>query len=325
MKSERNRLPDELLDHFVRIYSGESSAADESALREFLGSHPELKEKFESLADLWDKLYLIVPENPISQQPNISRPAPFRRRWPAAGAVATAVIAVLVLGWSQFFTGSPDVFETGRGQRFVTTLDDGSIVHLNSMTRLSVQYADDQREVTMFEGEALFHVVADSHRRFVVKTERGRVEAIGTEFNVRFRRERLQVAVLDGTIKLSTETGPLSGDSGAQIATGGEQIVIDSSGDLSASERVNVSNVSAWTRGQVVFSGETLAEAVETINLHGTYEVKIRDDELRVLRIYGVFNAGDTAGFLSAVEGTLPVRAVQVSDKITTLIAIPRT
>ncbi len=81
-------------------------------------------------------------------------------------------------------------------------LPDGSIIDLNSRSRVRVHYQRDRREVELEQGEAMFSVEHDSSRPFVVQAGVGKVTVTGTRFDVRRDPAQTRVVVEAGTVKV---------------------------------------------------------------------------------------------------------------------------
>ena len=73
-----------------------------------------------------------------------------------------------------------------RGGLYLLVLSDGTRVWMNSDSHLKypIMFAGDKREVIL-SGEAYFDVVKDESAPFIVKTESGKIEVLGTEFNIK--------------------------------------------------------------------------------------------------------------------------------------------
>lgn len=82
-----------------------------------------------------------------------------------------------------------NTIKTPRGGTYNIILPDGTLVHLNSASKLSFPtlFNPEQRQVTV-EGEAYFNVTKDSAKPFIVHTEKGGysqdVIVYGTQFNI---------------------------------------------------------------------------------------------------------------------------------------------
>ena len=98
---------------------------------------------------------------------------------------------------------------TAEGSKGQFTLPDGSVVWLNSETRLTYpdQFAGDRRLVTL-EGEAYFEVAKDAKKLFIVQAGEIDVEVLGTSFNVNSYSsgEFVRTALLNGSVKISGKT-----------------------------------------------------------------------------------------------------------------------
>ena len=93
-----------------------------------------------------------------------------RRRspvWSLAAAATLAVVAVTVV-WSmrdgERF-GMPRSYSTVRGEQRIQRLPDGSVLHLNTDSAVTVRYSRTDRLVTLDRGQALFEVAHQDERR----------------------------------------------------------------------------------------------------------------------------------------------------------------
>ena len=91
------------------------------------------------------------------------------------------------------------------GQKKTTVLPDGTIVKLNSDSKLifPTQFVGDKREVVLL-GQAFFDVERDETKPFIIKTSDLEVEVLGTSFDVKaYPKESFQhVAVKSGKVKV---------------------------------------------------------------------------------------------------------------------------
>ncbi|GER03354.1 hypothetical protein JCM17846_10360 [Iodidimonas nitroreducens] len=122
------------------------------------------------------------------------------RRMAAAFAVimlvAVAVLSFPPLGGGVLVTQIADnlfgpaveSFQTRKGESRMIALDDGSVIELNTLSKLEIRFSQHERTIMMIEGEAYFDVAKDPQRPFVVRTDKASVQAVGTEFNVRLSR-----------------------------------------------------------------------------------------------------------------------------------------
>src|ERR1700730_2385077 len=115
---------------------------------------------------------LFTEEDPLRpmQAVVVEEPARLRskngRRW-AGAMVAAAVIATAVLSLHSFVA---QACTTAVGEQRVCPLEDGSVVYLNTDSRVEVEYTRDQRNVLLMRGEALFSVARNRSRPFIVQS-----------------------------------------------------------------------------------------------------------------------------------------------------------
>lgn len=91
------------------------------------------------------------------------------------------------------------------GQKSRITLPDGSIAYLNAESELVYDrnFRGDQRRLYLRKGEAFFEVSKNREKPFVVIVNDITVTALGTQFNVNFFNEDLEVALVEGSVLVS--------------------------------------------------------------------------------------------------------------------------
>ncbi|MES2696442.1 MAG: FecR domain-containing protein [Verrucomicrobiota bacterium] len=93
------------------------------------------------------------------------------------------------------------------------TLPDGSIVELKRGADLVVEFTAATRRVELKQGEALFQVIKDPSRPFIVSAGGVAVRAVGTAFSVQFERNEVGVLVTEGHVAVETAAPALSASS----------------------------------------------------------------------------------------------------------------
>ncbi len=142
----------------------------------------------------------------LTGQPPATSRLSGRRFLSLAAALTLALVggAVTVL-WHL----APDaVYTSAVGERRILRLADGSTVELNSRSRVRVRFSQEQRDVELLEGQALFEVAKDAHRPFVVRSDSLRVRAIGTQFDVNRKTTDTTVTVVEGRVSVYRDGTP---------------------------------------------------------------------------------------------------------------------
>ena len=144
--------------------------------------------------------------------PGVSH-GPQRRRLLAAAVCAVAIVAGGTLWWQT--TRYPQ-YSTDIGERRSLTLADGSTVDLNSRSSIRIEFSATERRIQMRDGQALFQVVKDKTRPFIVQAGAATVRAVGTQFDVYRKRSGTTVTVLEGRVAIYA---PLTAPAAAAVSS----------------------------------------------------------------------------------------------------------
>lgn len=196
---------------------------------------------------------------PIHTAPSVRRTAQPRSlpTWLRVAAVLLVGVTGGVL-W-QNATASQE-YAAPLGQRLSMTLPDGSRMTLagGSSARVPRSFGSGSREITL-QGEGHFDVVHDTTQPFRVRAGHAMAEDVGTRFVVRAWPEvgGVEVAVEEGIVTLAqgqaTPTVLHAGDRGRVTLVGRVEVSQD------GAERA------AWIRGEFVFDGTALSEALPAL------------------------------------------------------------
>lgn len=131
-------------------------------------------------------------------------------------AIAAGFIGLILFGYYLFnlkFSDKPDGREVAaiRGSKSFVTLPEGSLVWLNSDSRIyyDKDFNKQTREVTL-EGEAYFDVKKDSKRPFIVHTREIDIRVLGTAFNVKSYSgdKSVETTLIRGAVEITNKLDP---------------------------------------------------------------------------------------------------------------------
>jgi transmembrane sensor len=198
--------------------------------------------------------------------------------------------------------GRGQTYRTVQGQQATWRLPDGSVLHLNTHSTVTVRMTDAERLLTVHEGQALFQVAQDPARRFRVTAGEANIVAIGTQFDVRRDPGAARVTIIEGRVAVTKGAAPplespMTELPGAVALSAGEQLEIDAQG-VSEPRKVDIHRVSAWIKGQIILDATPLSEIVAELNRYSAVPLEIADPQLRDLELSGVFDAYDVESFL---------------------------
>jgi transmembrane sensor len=260
-------------------------------------------------------------------------------------AAAFAILLVGAVGWRAVAGRWPVIaghdaevavplqaVSTARGQRATITLSDGSRIVLGAES--SVRYARDfgarARRDVYLDGQAFFEVVHDTLRPFSVHTPRGVAEDLGTEFVVTAYPDaaEMQVVVASGKVLLRGATASGSDSSTAReysappLTLGpGELGTIDSSGALSRSRVADASQYFDWTKGELVFRGVPLREALPAIGRWYNVNIVAGDTSLASRRLVASFGPHSASEVVRLIALAVNARYERHGD---TVLLLPR-
>jgi Fe2+-dicitrate sensor, membrane component len=317
------QIDDEAATWTWRLDSGTLSAAERAEFENWLRRDSRHRRAFDEFSKTWrslDRLSEIKRDEKIATLARATRRWTGRRQSPKLWiAAATLCLGVIGAAWFESRPHS-EVYSTIVGQERTVTLADGSVVALNTNTRIKVQFSRRRRVIYLLKGQAHFHDVPERTRPFYVLAGNARVQAIGTRFEVRVRAHRLvDVLVNQGLVEVQAEFGHSSAVPQMQSLKAGQRLAIDG-------RRMRVTSISpgrvvddlSWRYGALVFNNEPLARATAEVARYTHAHIVLRPG-VGQLRISGRFKTDDVRGFFKALALALPVQVNHIRPNLITI------
>ena len=226
-----------------------------------------------------------------------------------AASVALLAVSVALLSWHWSWSR----YESRRGQISSIPLSDGSLVTLNTDSRMRVDIGERERSIDLSRGEAFFEVAKDTARPFRVHADDYDVVAVGTQFAVRYVGNDIRVSVLEGKVRVE------SGNAASQpVVLVAGQISNAENGTLEISSPGidTVGEELSWRRGWLVFHDRRLDYVVEEFQRYSDAEITISDPALAALHITGTFRTNNLQGFLRLLEQGFGIRIERSGDRV---------
>jgi transmembrane sensor len=261
-------------------------------------------------ADVNSTLAALVPTHP--REPEKPKPRPLSFAMPATFAVLSTVAfgVVLFMGHVPESSGKvvhrntrasdTEIYGTAIGEIKEVTLPDGSILTLNTDTRVGVTYSPDSREVTLSKGEASFDVVHAPERPFVVGAGKRRFQVEGTMFNLRMLTPNsVELTVAQGAVKVldappglpqtpARRRDPITYGE-ATVHSLHEALVDPGFQSVTHIDASDLESRLAWRRGMLVFEDKALEDVLAEVERYTTTKFVVADDKLRNVRLSGQF------------------------------------
>lgn len=189
-----------------------------------------------------------------------------------------------------------------QGEKTKITLEDGSLVYLNSQSSITYPKNFRTNRSIQLDGEAYFEVVKDPQHPFAVEAKGIITTALGTSFNISTFNENQQVAVtlLTGKVKLNQ----LGQEPFIELNPGEESLL---STEIPKMEKykVKAANKVLWTKGILQFDEATFNEMVEILERWYGVNIKV-NGQPQALNASGVFdNQESLRNVLNVMSKTL--------------------
>ncbi len=310
------------------------SSEDAAELQCWMAEHPENEKLLLEMALLWDKM------DSLGRLSSLFEPAPKKQiLWPiiATSAFASVFVCALMLWFSVINDKSHPypapteyVYQTGIGEHADVTLSDGTSLVLNTNSRMTVEYTDHHRLLTLERGEMYINVAKDKNRPLSVVAGGKVVEAVGTQFSVEINSDQnIELMVVEGKVKVGVlpravdptaieQTIKLEGRP-RMMAAGETTILSDDQSDISNISVEDIEVKLSWRQGNLIFRGESLEDAVREVERYTPVEFVLLDQELKTIRVAGLFKAGDVEGLLITLRENFNI-VYQYKDEKTVVL-----
>ena len=319
----------------ARFDAGEVSAKDQAEFQAWLNRSALHREAIAEYGNFWSEFDTLRQlTNPIGAEREIGiqakPPAGGTKYWLAAAA-ASVLVMVAAGGFflqqkapeRQQITVRQQVpdrpsarqsYATAIGGQKKFALADGSVVTLNTNSQIDVEIRGDCRDVHLVRGEAFFDVVHDEKRPFIVHANQYVVRDIGTAFAVHLTEKGLiNVRVTKGRVEIAARAGEGQASLRAKslgILSAGQDVLFGQK--IERAEIVSDAELGrklAWRQGQLIYSGQPLADVLADISRYSDIQIDLADPALRDLPVGGAFSVNQTDAIFAALENNFGVHA----------------
>lgn len=199
---------------------------------------------------------------------------------------------------------------TGVGEWSSQQLPDGSRLQLDGRSAVDLQFDAQSRTLRLVSGEILVEVAKDASRPFVVITEHGSVQALGTRFVVERLGDSTRLAMIESSTQVSS-----AGDS--VTVSAGQQVQFDGLGIQPPQPVDGAGLEQAWSVHQLVIREQPLDQVLERLARHHRGYLSYDAKALAGLRVSAVLPAEDSERALRLLARSLPIEVTQYTPWIT--------
>lgn len=181
------------------------------------------------------------------------------------------------------------------------TLDDGTLLTLDTDSAVDILFTDKQRRIRLLSGKILLdtgHDPAFQQRPLIVETAMGEIQALGTRFCVTDLPDRTRVELFQGALEIRAQAAP------AVRLEAGQQLWFSRShvGAITAAD----ANDSVWSEGRLIAERQPLGEFLTQLSRYRSGYLRC-DKAAQDLLLTGVFPLANTDLILDSLTRSLPV------------------
>lgn len=252
----------------------------------------------------------------------------------ATGNLAAVTLLYLVLSHDTSRTLGNKI-NTERGAKTTVHLPDGSVVTLNSGSRLSYDkdFGIKNRQINL-EGEAYFDVKKNPSMPMIVSTAAVKVTVLGTTFNVKAYAEDsvVEASLFTGTIQLTTEKDPervilLRPREKVTINQKQNAYTVPATTKETRTETVSLQHLTfnrtdssfdemAWLKNKLIFRSTRFQDVANELQRKFNVSIYFSDTVFQDIRITGSFSDESIQEILPALQQTIPFHFTSSGNKI---------
>lgn len=309
---------------YIKIHYGENDPGQQHMFKNWLSAHNDHQKSYEEIWAFMEKTeeYTSDPqcrerygnlllkesndrkmsvENVIAfKQP--SQKIPVFSRNIFLRTVAASLFLVLGIAFCIQVFFMRDSYQTAVGEQKTVSLADGSIVKLNTNSKVTVDFSTGIRSVTLDQGQAYFIVAKNPARPFIVNFGVGSVTAIGTEFEVYKKGPKVVVSLIEGKVKVHGSSQKEVAKSVPEAKHEPEEIIMVADTGLDTGEQISFSpehispviktdnkRINAWQKEQLIFRKASLDQVISEINRYSPRKIILAQPSLGNKIISGIF------------------------------------
>ena len=276
MTFAKDKTRKEAAQWFLRMQHAAPDHPERSKFEMWLFSSHLNAEAYNAISSLWERFDHIDGLNAMASaiQANVQQKDAFKRKTHTKLFNGIAGLALLVFSglmvfklWHEWQNQALTTLAstTAVGEMKEQRLSDGSQLMLNSNTDLQVTYYRNKRVITLKRGEAIFHVVKDADRPFIVDSDFAKVTVLGTRFAVNKLNSLVRVSVDHGRVRVESQQSQNAPQQTAIILTNGQVAEVQQQQAPKLANR-NAMDAFGFASGTIAFEQAGLEEIAEVLS-----------------------------------------------------------
>ncbi len=241
---------------------------------------------------------------------NSKRVLHFVAKWAAA--------ILLIAGFSFFFNynlNKVDTVQSGRSNQYIVKenqrgrkstifLKDGSVVHLNSESKITYpEVFSDSLRIVNLEGEAFFEVAKNASKPFIVKAGPVDVKVLGTTFNVRSfsDTEQIKVSLVSGQVEVLNKIKSESRSENIILTPDQSVVYLRDKESFNEISSFNSDEDIGWKDGIIYFNKAGFIAVINKLESWYNVNFEIKNDPLTIWSYTGKFQNQNLENVLNSI------------------------
>jgi len=307
------------------------------ALQQWMAADTRNKPMLLKMAEIWDRSYALSRLAVVFPHTHVHKTQSAIPRFALAASILLVGMAglwIAVSGGSSTAlivdvdrsTSDQGVYETAIGDHATVQLSDGSELAMNTNSKVQVVFNKAQRLIFLERGEISIDVSPDVHRPLSVIAGNRIFRAVGTAFSIRLdSSQEIELVVSHGRVLVGIRPEMNNDSHGQQVLLaeaedsffvekGGRVLLGSASPEIVTLDAKEIEVRLSWADGNLIFRGEPLGEIVAEISRYTTIEFVFLDEDIKTVRVGGLFKTGDVSGFLSTLQANFNVVYEHIDD-----------
>ena len=299
------------------------SDAEQENLNQWIKTSEEHRREYELIIESWqlsedyhpaikvdlEKDFMEVEKKIASSNPNFQKPSirfKYLLRYAAIGLLFIGTGTILY-----FFSRSNQPIQVqeivfSETQNF--KLPDQSSITIRAGSKLIYpsKFEKDVREVSL-DGEAFFDIVKDK-KPFIINVPEGKIEVLGTAFNIKSTEDHILVRVKEGSVRFSIEDGS------SEILVPGQSLQYNRKSQKIFLSENRIENVNSWIDDKLIFASTPLGVAAQDLNVHFNVRIQIQSDEVKECPFTSTFEKTSISKILETIQVVFQIDEIVHTD-----------
>lgn len=209
--------------------------------------------------------------------------------------------------------------KTSAGEWKKQMLRDGSTLKFRGQSAVNLHFSGNQRIVELLQGEILVDVAQDKQRPFIVQTQHGQIEALGTVFSVRYQPEATELKMLHSQVKVQPSNLIIDQSKAASvIVSAGQQVTFNRYG-IQPIHTLNLHNEQQkWMQHHLIVENMPLSKVLIELNQNSQSKIIFKPEQFEQIQVNAVLPLDHTQNALKLLSSVFPqLKIYQITPYLT--------